>query len=530
MHRTRNLHVPIKKATALIAVAIAAAVILPTDHVDRTNQSWTAQETILTPANVVGGNFGKRGSYSTDGYGYAQPLYIPSSASGLTQNLIIAATMHNSIYAFDADRPGVTIWHAGPLTTSQQYPYVNQDNPGLFYNLEIGCLGTPVADTVNKWLFVVCANNTPDWILYKLNLLTGATIASTTVAGQVVGTGDPIGGDTTSGPNLLFYPKYELQRTGIALSNGKIYFGFASMDDVHPWHGWLFAYDESLNQTAIFCTSPNGYGGGVWHSQGKPAFDGSGNVYIVSGNGDYDGSSNFGQSALKLSASLSVLDWFTPTDWATLNLTDKDMGSGRPMLLASDALVVFGAKNYKVYSLSTSCMGHLGGTVGGCSPQILTTNGSGTSFGIFGEGYFNGTAYFGLVGNDSVYAYSLSGTTFNSSPTISALTFPFPAAQPTFSSAPDASNGIMWTVRANASAHVTAQAGTLYALDPATMTSLWNSGSGADALGTMVKFSSPTVAAGKVFVSTSNAVVVYGIGASSVLKGSAILSGSATLH
>ena len=70
---------------------------------DRTNSNL--QETQLNPATVSESAFGKLGVFPVDGQVYAQPLFV----SGLsipgkgTHNVVFVSTMHNSVYAFDAD-------------------------------------------------------------------------------------------------------------------------------------------------------------------------------------------------------------------------------------------------------------------------------------------------------------------------------------------------------------------------------------------------------------------------------------------
>jgi len=61
-------------------------------------------EKVLSPATIRRG-FGKIGEADVDGDIYSQPLYVSKAhVKGLGHNLVIVATMHNTVYAFDADR------------------------------------------------------------------------------------------------------------------------------------------------------------------------------------------------------------------------------------------------------------------------------------------------------------------------------------------------------------------------------------------------------------------------------------------
>lgn len=60
----------------------------------------------------------------------------------------------------------------------------------------------------------------------------------------------------------------------------------------------------------------------------------TGDVYVVSGNGPWNGSTNWGDSVLKLDPSGNrLLDTFTPTNQAGLAASDEDLGSTGPALL-----------------------------------------------------------------------------------------------------------------------------------------------------------------------------------------------------
>src|SRR5882762_6338496 len=89
---------------------------------DRTNANL--QESILTTSNVNIPNFGKIGTFPVDGAIFAQPLYVNGVqiAGKGTRNVVFAVTMHNSVYAIDAEAPQSTIplWQVnfGPAVPS----------------------------------------------------------------------------------------------------------------------------------------------------------------------------------------------------------------------------------------------------------------------------------------------------------------------------------------------------------------------------------------------------------------------------
>ena len=505
---------------------------VPLVHYLSSQVGVNASEYALTPAKVQAGVFRKVASYTVDGHVFAQPLYVPSvPLAGKLYDLLIVASMHDTVYAFDANATGsAALWTVSVGTSRTSYP----DSPTL-YGAESGCLSTPVVDPAAKLLYVSCTVSTPNVKLAKIDLTSGSILSSVIVSASVPGTGDPGGSDCVSGGVLSFCPEWEIQRPGLTLANGIVYLGFGSYNDDHPWHGWLIGYRASdLSQAGAWCASPNGYGGAVWNAGMAPAVDGAGNVYAVTGNGDYDGTANFGESIVKLSPTLAVLDWFTPANWSTLNNNDQDLGSSGAMLIPGTALAAWGAKDGNVYSVNTGCMGHLGGTVGGCTaPQVFqAVSPTCTSdCGIYGGAvFFGGTGYFPNVAQH-VYAFSLTGSTWSKSSVAQSVSYAFPGATMAIS-AGGTSNAIVWTVTVGASNETSLRPGTLRALSPSDLSEWWDSDTtGHDSLGTASKFSPPTVANGRVYVATQDlAVQVFGLRFSSQVRGETVLRGKVTLR
>ena len=93
-------------------------------------------------------------------------------------------------------------------------------------------------------------------------------------------------------------------------------------------------------------------------SGGAPAADSSNNLYVITGNGNFNGTTEFGDSFLKLSTAsgLSVSSFFTPSDQDSLNSVDRDLGAGGAAILVDQTsgpvphLVIGGGKEGFVIS------------------------------------------------------------------------------------------------------------------------------------------------------------------------------------
>jgi outer membrane protein assembly factor BamB len=354
-----------------------------------------------------------------------------------------------------------------------------------------------------------------EWVLRAQDLATGAIQKSAIIAGEVGGTGDPTVADAASRGVLRFNPFRELQRSGLRIASGNVYIAFGGMGDNHPWHGWIMGYSPEMRQVGIWCSTPNSFGGAVWG--GEPAVDGEGDLYVATGNGGpfNSDSGTYTNSLVKLSPSLGVLDWFEPSNNELVNSRDADLAANRAILIPGTNLVEIAGKDFNVYVLDKSCLGHLqsSGTCGFRTFKTDQTSRFNSGSGSYG-GIFMSDRLFLPTTRGPIFAFALHDGAFNPIPVASssALYGPFGAAQMSGSSN-GSMNGIVWITTSALSAFGSPQPGTLRALDAKTLAEVWSSAARAqDQLGNLAKFSSPVVADGHVFVaSVEGSINVYGV-------------------
>ncbi len=527
-----------KTASATIAVTDLSGVF--THHNNLARDGANTQEFALTPATLNTTNFGKRSSCPVDGAAYTQPLWVPSlNVGGTVRNVIIVATQHDSVYAFDADAsPCMPLWQAKLLDsahggTAGETPVPTADVGNGFEDIqpEIGVVGTPVIDPLTSTLYVVSKSEGPTGTfhqrLHALNWTSGNEKfgGPVTISAIVPGTGDG-----SSGGSLSFNSKTHNQRPSLALSNGVVYVGWASHEDKDPYHGWLIGYDAAtLAKVSVFNASANGSRGGIWMAGGAPAIDSAGNLYVTTGNGTFDGNSglppnnDFGDTVLKIdtSSGLTLTDWFTPFNQSFLDSADLDLGASGIVLLPDQSsspthLLVVAGKQGQVYLLNRDAMGFF---CSGCPSDTNTLQNFSVSM-IWGTpAFWQNRLYYGGTG-DKLTAFDFNPSTgrFNTSPSSqSGTTYQFPGSTPSVSSQ-GTSGGLVWAVDASQYG-VPSSFGlgpaVLHAYDATNLgNELWNSSQAAgnrDQAGDAVKFTVPTVANGKVYIGTRSEIEVYGL-------------------
>ena len=522
--------------SASISVGVTDLPGVLTFHNNLSRDGTNTHEFVLTTSNVTTATFGKLFSCQADGAIYTQPLWIPQlSVGGAPHNVIVVATQHDSLYAFDADAsPCATLWHVNLLDSAHGGSTSEMTVPsGTTGNYvgggagditpEVGVTGTPVIDPSSQTLYVVSKSVVPAATpatsayyqrLHAIDITTGKekTGSPVTIMATCPGTGD-------GGTTVAFNARQQNQRPGLALVNGVVYVAWASHEDKAPYYGWVMGFNAStLARTAVLNVTPNVGYGGIWMGGGAPAADSSNNLYnlyLITGNGVFDvtntspPTNDYGDSFLKLTSGLTVSQYFTPSDYTMDQVNDQDFGAGGAALLVDQPsgpvqhLVVGGGKDGYLYLLNRDSMGGLGDTNAWQRFKFGSA--------IFATGAFwNNTLYMAPV-NGPLQAIPFDASTgkFNTgNASQSAASFGFPGSTPSVS-ASGATNGIVWALdQGNYCTPADHPHGcgpvVLHAYDATNLPiELWNSTMGTgNAAGNAVKFTVPTVANGKVYVPT----------------------------
>jgi hypothetical protein len=528
-------------------------------HFDAQRTGLNPTEASLSPTTVTPQTFGKLFSYLLDGYEYGQPLLVSQvTIAGSAHNVVFAATEKDTVYAFDSDNygAGTPLWQASLLQPGET-PMT--DGPIQPFQ---GTTSTPVIDITSNTMYVIStqiltATSASTFRLNALDITTGKQKfgGPVTIQASVPGTNS----DSPNGVDTL--KTSCVQRAALLLANATVYIGFGGCHS-----GWLLAYGaQSLAQTGVFNASPNlngegtyGSAGGVWMGGGGPAADANGNIYITTGNGPWDGALAWGDSVLKFpndgtlgtpptpGASGEPVDYFTPNDYRFMNCHDADLASGGLLLIPGSTQALAAGKTGKLYLVNTTNLGHETASDTGATqtvPGVLIDQGfdpyptsctdvvgypgAGTwttnvnSYEFFSTAsYFNGSVYVGITPTATtipagIVQFQYSTTTFLTPALVSS-----PPMQrgsngiTTFISANGTADGVLWIIdpgnpiqNQNPTVPPTAPTtATLRAYDPNNLTAeLYNSGiNTGDAPGYGIKFTSPIVANGKVYIGTAH--------------------------
>jgi hypothetical protein len=489
-------------------------------------------ETILDASNVNSRDFGKLHVLPVDDQIYAGILYVSvvPIAAGI-HNVIYVATANNSVYAFDADVLAEPLWFRNFNGAGR--PTINSEvrtpcDPYRDFIGNIGIVGTPVIDGSSRTLYFVTRTVENSETVQRLHAIDITTGDERPNGPRVIQASVPGIGAGAHNGQVSFNPRTALQRPALTLSDdGIVYVGWAAFCDGGPYHGWMIGYDaRSLEQVGAFNSSPDGDGAGIWMSGAGPSLDGDGCVYFSTGNGSWNGANMFGESVVKATPrSLSPLDYFTPSNWQSLNNADTDYGTQSQTMLPGTRLLVTGDKEGRLFLLDACNLGQMEPRQSFQAVNVAIQTGShhlhnstpawispqGLNIYTWGENDF-------LRG----FRFNRSSRLLNTAPFAVGAVLPSPTGEGAMPSGmlvvsangSKPGTGIVWaTIQRIGNANQNSVPGDLYAFNAETLgRPLWSSKGPGDDILNMAKGSPPLVAKGKVYVATiSNFVSVFGL-------------------
>ena len=479
-------------------------------HYDNARTGVNPNETILNLVNVNPNTFGKLYDLPADGAVVGQVLYLPNiSIPGKgTHNVVYAATMHDSVYAFDADsNAGANaspLWQVSLLPSgATPVPMTVQGCSGVTAWTEVGIVATPVIDSANGTIYVVAKtyeNGKTVFRLHALDVTTGSEKFGGAV--QIKAT------YTLNGQTDTFNPIAETNRPALLLTNGHVYLAFGSNGcNAYGDEGWVISYNAStLAQEGAFNAEPGKSLASIWMKGGGLSADSASNIYGETAEGNFTPGTNFGSSVFRLTQSgnnLQVADWFTPWNQAYLSQNDLDLNDA--VLLLPDQpgshphLALAAGKEGTVYVLDRDNMGkHCASCTAGDTQIVQELQQVAKQTGCLV--YWNGMVYTTGAGYP-IMGWGLSDGVLSSTPVVQT---PAQAGghSPIITSAGTA-NGILWQLNnINLTAYNATTLAQLYA------TSQTN---GRDTLPSMPHFAQLMIVNGKLYIGTNSGITVLGL-------------------
>lgn len=526
-HRSRRrtwlLSVAAVATAALIGTMVSLAASSAqadqtTQGVDNLRTNWDRGQAGLSPAVVQSSAFGQLFATKLDGQIYAQPLVLGDQ--------VIAVTESNTVYGLDRTTGDIEwsknygpAWPASAIGCGDLVP-------------NVGATATPVYDPDTDSLYFTtkvddgtATHRHPKWLMHAVDPASGAERAGWPVT---------IAGSPVNDPGNAFDAFYEQQRPGLLLMDGVVYAGFGGHCDAWPYRGYVVGVStaqHSITSMWATVTGASTGGAGIWQSGGGLVSDGSGRIFFSTGNGISPApgpgktvQGTLAESVVRLQVgadgNLSTADFFSPSDAATLDLTDQDISSGAPMALPDGFgtaehphLLVQQGKDGRVFLLDRDNLGGMGqGPQGGDA----AVNVSGPYQGMWGHPAFWGGdgGYVYVVGNQGPLRALKYGVRNGGTPALTLTgqsqdTFGYTSGSPLVTSdGDDESSALVWMTSAS---NASGADGTLRAYSPTPdgnglLQLLWSA-----PIGTATKFSTPTAAHGKVYVGTRDGVL-YGFG------------------
>ncbi len=287
---------------------------------DWTQFGWDVASTSAptTPTGITAANISKltRRQVNLDGTVDASAIYLHGvSVKGSRHDAFFVTTTYGKTIAVDANR-GAILWEYTPQK------YANWEGTRQITN------STPVADPDRQHIYAAA----PDGTIQKLAISDGHALWTTPIT-------------LLPSREKIASPLKEFRGRIIAVTGGYI-------GDAPPYQGHVAILDAQsgklLHVWNSLCSNRTGLlqpsscpdaQSAIWGRAGAVIDAATGNIFVATGNGPYDGKTNWGDAVIELNSDATrMLGNYTPENNADLNGSDLDIGSTSPVLLGGDML------------------------------------------------------------------------------------------------------------------------------------------------------------------------------------------------
>ena len=461
-----------------------------TQHHNHLSRDGLYIDPAFTTTNAAGLTRDQAFNGSVIGNVYAQPLYIEGGPRG--RAVIIAVTESDDVFALDAG-DGSVVWQtnvappvpANALLCGDISPY--------------GITGTPVVDLPSRALFFDALTQNPvnasvEHLIYSVNVDTGS-----------LNSGWPVNVNSNAvfGTNI-FKSLSQGQRGALAVIGSNLYVPYGGISgDCETYYGWVVGVPLN-NPSTVMAWATTANKGGIWSvggvaSDGVDPFVATGNTYNAS---EWGG----GEAILHLSPSLVLsngnANYWSPTNWRTLDTNDTDIGGSGPLLVTVPGatpsnLVVALGKDGNAYLLNRT-------NLGGISLAIVKTPVSGTTIIQAAVTYTTtkGT-YVVCASANNLYALRL-GAGNPPTMTIAWTAFENGRGSPFVTSTDGTNNVVVWGIGSENDQR-------LHGFDGDTGTNVFTGGGANELMAATRRFNTGIVARGRIYVANDNKVYAFSV-------------------
>ncbi len=293
-----------------------------------------------------------------DGNVYATPLYADATLCG--KGLVYIATENNNVYALD-EATGLPAWKMNVGAPAQQ------SGVGCGDISPLGITGTPAIDPATKTLVLDAAiadgnGNIASHTVFGIDACTGGSPKWSVDLSTVK--------DSTA---RAFSPMPQNQRGAALIVGGFAYFVFGGhIGDCGGYNGWVISVPLDGNASRARGWRTDSDQSGIWgpggaSSDGQSIFVTTGNIHDGTFHQSWAGSEALIRLGLDLSFTKATPDYYVPTNWDDLDVSDTDMSGSGPVVIDApsmtpSALVMAMGKDGNLYLLDRSNLGGIGAT------------------------------------------------------------------------------------------------------------------------------------------------------------------------